>query len=404
MTRALFFVDYPERLALAERLRDAASENGDDLICFTNQLSLFMLGRRRGLKIHLCKTHRGGDLPGFSKHNHEVRGGFLTEPDARLFYNAVYHVGAELCRQHSIDLLINWNGAHLHSLVCKALSRDYNIPLVFVEIGNIKGKMLFSPHGSGSDLQLHPRPPSSTSGQLAAWVEAYRNERLRQAVIPQAASNLKANYLALIDRIGWGRLPRSTSHSATKKLTSHALRRQYLAKLESLTIPTPREDYVFFPLQVSEDTNLTTRSSVDNFEGIRQASEIAASLGSRLAIKIHPAERSGPFLRELYLALKSRAFGDIDMVRGNAAELIIKSKHVVTINSTIGVEAILFDRPYTALAPVYYAGWDAGDIYWYANEYLLNFNLFSPQETDAAVWPAIVARGEVLKTASRGAH
>ncbi len=49
-------------------------------------------------------------------------------------------------------------------------------------------------------------------------------------------------------------------------------------------------NYLFFPTQVSSDTQIQLNSKIDNFVAIRKAKEMAESDGIDLLVRIHPAE------------------------------------------------------------------------------------------------------------------
>lgn len=392
MTKALFFVDYPDRLRIAIRLWRAAEKNGHELVTFTNQLSLFTLGRLRGLPIQLV-VRKNGDTSGYSERNHEVIAGHITTLDAQTLYASIVAAGSRLVVQHGITLILNWNGAHIHSLASRRLGEIHGLPVMFVELGNMNGRMLVSRFGSGSDLKLTP-PKSSTEDveSVPKWVNEFRELRRRQAAVPQAATNLRVNYLGALDRIGWLISPRSNSLTAWSKFMNHVIRHHYAHRISEMITAAPATGFIFLLLQVSDDTNLTVRSAIDNFGAIQWAHDLASARNLDLVIKIHPAERSGRFLKMIWEFMLRQNNGRIIITNENAAGLIENCDEVVTINSTAGIEAILFDKPVTILSPTYYNGWSHGDIYWYANRYLTPFNPFGAPHADNEAWLDIVSR------------
>ncbi|HKY92249.1 MAG TPA: hypothetical protein VJM11_14465, partial [Nevskiaceae bacterium] len=74
--------------------------------------------------------------------------------------------------------------------------------------------------------------------------------------------------------------------------------------------------------------------------------------GLRIVAKLHPAERADT--QAAHAALAS-AFPDVHFLfRAHMTELVERAAAVVTINSTVGFEAILLDRPVVALGRNFY--------------------------------------------------
>ena len=112
--------------------------------------------------------------------------------------------------------------------------------------------------------------------------------------------------------------------------------------------------YVFFPLHVRLDFQLTVRSPewLDQITLIEQISNLLP-FGVDLVIKEHPASVGSYSKIELKSLLKNK---NIKIVRPsvNAFDLIKFSEAVVTINSKVGTEAIMQQKPLFILGEVPY--------------------------------------------------
>ncbi|MDF1763497.1 MAG: hypothetical protein P1U57_08825, partial [Oleibacter sp.] len=114
--------------------------------------------------------------------------------------------------------------------------------------------------------------------------------------------------------------------------------------------------YIFVPLQVNTDSQIVLFSPwVDNMEHlIRVLSAAASALGDqipKIIIKTHPACDTD--YSQLAAQLPSKR---IELITsGDTPSLIANATGVVTINSTVGIEAILAGIPTLVLGQAFYA-------------------------------------------------
>lgn len=115
------------------------------------------------------------------------------------------------------------------------------------------------------------------------------------------------------------------------------------------------EKFVFFPLHVPDDAQLTVRASVVEQESL--ITQISKSLpyGYKLYVKGHPAFIGGYSLGML------RRLSSLPNVRIvdpfiHAHTLLRKASAVVVINSTTGFEGLVFGLPVITMGPTYFRG------------------------------------------------
>jgi capsular polysaccharide export protein len=122
--------------------------------------------------------------------------------------------------------------------------------------------------------------------------------------------------------------------------------------------PLPADGFVFYPLQVRKDSQLLLHSPIwgnDHAAVIAALSERLARMTPprKLVVKFHPQEERIAQIRNDALI---RQFPDVSFICNiPATELIKRARYVVTINSSVGFEAILLDKPLVTLGDSFYA-------------------------------------------------
>ena len=84
------------------------------------------------------------------------------------------------------------------------------------------------------------------------------------------------------------------------KISNYIKVQSYKGALNDLNTKKLPKNFVYFPLQVADDTNILLRSRYDNIASIKKTLAFADKKSMPLVIKLHPAEKSHLFLKELY--------------------------------------------------------------------------------------------------------
>ena len=128
-------------------------------------------------------------------------------------------------------------------------------------------------------------------------------------------------------------------------------------------------EFIFFPLQVTNDTQVQLHSKLDLRGAIIRALEIAKERGQWLVIKMHPAESCVDildFLEEI------RTDPVVFISQANAVDLIQRSSCVVTINSTVGLEALILGKELITLGTAFYQDFNEEKLMKYIHRYLVD--------------------------------
>lgn len=126
---------------------------------------------------------------------------------------------------------------------------------------------------------------------------------------------------------------------------------ELIAKASKDRIVTKQTRYLFLPLQVSYDTQLWINADLRNEEAIRIACESARQKNLQLVVKIHPAETQPNEIKKIVQLQQQEAFL---ISNENTPDLLKGAQEVITINSTVGLEALLYHKPLTILGRCFY--------------------------------------------------
>ncbi len=118
----------------------------------------------------------------------------------------------------------------------------------------------------------------------------------------------------------------------------------------------PERPFVYFPLHVTDDYKITRiiPHCVDQASLVEQVAD-ALPQGHDLVLKEHPMSLGRNSIR-LLRRLRQRPNVRLVDPYGSTHELIARSEAVAVISSTVGLEALLYDKPVLTLGQPYYAG------------------------------------------------
>lgn len=247
-----------------------------------------------------------------------------------------------------------WNGSGLTAAVAVALARERGLPVLFGENGYLPGT-----------LQLDPQGVNALSSAFGL-VRAGRYRGFSLDADGQQALDRSLSALRLGRRLPTTPPARTTSPSWSARLRREVSRPIDPARwtlpgrerrLAPSVLPDDVGDYVLLPLQVLGDSQLLQHSPLVGNRLAELVETVSTALQRvspqlKLLIKLHPAERADRLC--LYRAVQRRCRNTV-WVRGlPVSGLIQRAKAVVTVNSTVGFEALALDRPVLTLGSNFY--------------------------------------------------
>lgn len=250
-------------------------------------------------------------------------------------------------RDFEPDVIFVWNGSGLVASLAEHLARQRGIGVLYGENGYLPYTMQLDREGVNFDSSITRRLP-------------YDLERVALSEADGAATQAFLTRFRLGDFPPYAprkRVPKPSSWSRIEDAVInwkplHLPRRLNRGIPQSATLP---ERYVFLPLQVAHDSQLLFHSPLVGQDLPRLLRETSKSLRQiakhhRLVVKLHPEDLG----KTDYEAI-SRQIPDILFVQGmDVRKLIAGADAVVTINSTVGFEAILMEKPVVAVGRNFY--------------------------------------------------
>lgn len=364
------------------RLVSASEESGHQILFLSNRLSVVMAAKYDGNKGILVRGKIPQTLPPpFAELElYEISANILSEQEVSCGLGRIAGFFDHFIQRYNADCFFFWNGSSLLARAIRALAHQHGCKSLYFELGNFPGKLLVDPQGVNAKswfacnfLQL--KTTGFDRACFEQWRSSYLTEKLHSHQIQQARMSTRFNWYYPLDVAGFYLLcaPWSQRPDVFRR-TWHYVCAQKIHYQYDFFDPEKQQGYIFFPLQVSSDSQLLINSDVDNIQALQLAADIAIKEGKDLVVKPHPAEGNRVFVAELADLRKKLGFLFVDM---NTFQLIKFSSKVVTINSTAGMETMLLGKPVAVFGRAVYEHWSLNDLGYYVQKYLLDIDYFS---------------------------
>lgn len=358
------------------------------MVVLSNRLSVVRTAQREGVETRLiCGDKSFISTLHESLELYEVSKGLLNQSEARGLVSQVEGFCTSFFNGISADYFFSWNGSSLVARVMAAHVKRLNIKSIFFEIGNFPQKLFVDPEGVNIRSWFAKNYKSIDRSQLdmaefSRWRESYLREKRRSHLVHQAKTSMLLNWYFPLDCLGFYcfSAPYSERPDVFRRTWNFMRSKTVKYNFDSFN-PHSDTPYMFFPMQVGTDTQLLWNSHLDNFMAVKKAVQIAAQKGYQLVVKPHPAENDRLAVAKLASLRRELGFSFVD---GNTFEILEYCQSVVTINSTVGMEAMLCDKPVCTLGMAMYSEFTFEDIALYLQFYLLDIDRFSnePLTTD----------------------
>jgi capsular polysaccharide export protein len=242
----------------------------------------------------------------------------------------------------------------------------------FLEISNLPNKLFVDSLGVNALSTISADPAVIDALQMPSedehrrWLVDY--EQYKSRPLPQSQTFMSRKAVAVLNYA----LKFATRGVARTSLRTIRIGSSKAAHRQAQNV-SPKDlsaqPYVFLPLQVSGDTQIKLHSDVNNVGAIEIASGLAAKAGARLLVKLHPAENDAAMIAEIVRLKNAYLF---DLVAAPTTELIRHAQMVVTINSTVGLEALLYGKKVVSLGRCFYKDFDQARLRKYIHSFLID--------------------------------
>ncbi len=244
---------------------------------------------------------------------------------------------------------------------CKLKGIDH----VFFEPALYKGKLFYNMNSMEVDLK--DGDSKEAMEYIKRYLEGYNDQHT--IVIPQKDRHhfMDASIKKLINNRNLRQLARKIYYkyimkkdeeydailNHVKRFTTMYFRRKGLSDLYSS--PDFSEKYIYFPLHVPLDFQLTVREP-QYLNQVELLSQVAKMLpvGYKLYTKEHPASIGGYAFFAMRTLLKENKNVRLINPGENSYDLIKNSQYVLTINSKVGAEAVMQGKDVLVLGNPYY--------------------------------------------------
>lgn len=270
---------------------------------------------------------------------------------------------------------------------------EANIKTLYIEISNLPGKIIADTKGMNSESEFYRNPDilknhKEPTKNHQTWRDTYISNKLKNSSVPQAAFAKKIDFRFAYDYTYW-KLGKGIQLFNIAYAIKSALNKLRLKKVKIKENSPPETSYVFLPLQCNNDSQLIFHSDIGNLEAIKIAKKIANDTNHVLVIKPHPAESDAKFLKKL---IKQQKAKEITISNVNTCQLIQGATLVITINSTVGLEAIIQEKAVEFLGKSIYKHLNSENISKFIHSYLLPIDYFSCKEVDPTATQEMIKR------------
>lgn len=380
------------------RFVDAVESNGHQLIFWSNRLSVIFKARACGEQAVLLSGYKQScaelSPSEFTDWTFEKRGLLSVEKSAkrvkRYIASAVRFFDVQ-----KLDMLWMWNGTNQTCQVLIDVGSQYNVRTLFFEIGNFPGKLFVDSHGVNCRAWYasHYKELRDCGVDLQGfrdWKSDYIAAKLETHTVPQAKRLALFNYHYLEDLLGFWFCGAITVESLNPigKTLDFLKRRFFSLPLDDFP-PDKNSGYLFFPLQVSTDSQVLWNCDISQEDALRMAASLAIQEERILVVKPHPAEPHWSALDEVIQLRDELGF---KLVGGNTFSFLQHCERVVTINSTVGLEALLLGKPVQVVGRALYDGFDELDMAIYLQKFLLDVDCFSSEAITDGQFEKILER------------
>lgn len=283
----------------------------------------------------------------------------------------------------NINFLL-WNGESIAGLVARHISsKNKKIKTLFFEISNLPNKLFVNSLGVNASSSLYASESSDFKSlnceydleKYNEWKSNFINYKLKNNsnIPPQAPKGKKIQFYFFYDFLfSFFSFRMYSLDSIHRRLSFLKPKVKKNKKSIIFNNTIPNIDFLFLPLQVSNDSQLKINSDVNNI----QALEIAIKRGYKLILcKPHPAEHDISYLIDWLK--KNDTHNNILLSNADTYQLINSCQELLVINSTVGFEAMIFGKPVEFLGRTLYNKLDSKTLPYFILNYLINIDFFS---------------------------
>jgi len=284
----------------------------------------------------------------------DVKSNSLSKTSALKQYNFLLNGFTNFFKLNKVDEIILWNGSSLQGHIALSLSKKLKIKTYVFENANIEGKIFIDSDGVNAASSIANKNLIDFEGfddeKLKFYLKNYKEKKELNHVVHQAKKP-KIRFATIINLF----FVLFSKYKIYERGFNFSNIKKYFLKFYKFRFDDynfKNKSYIFFPLQVSTDSQIILNSDMSLIESLKLAIIKANEKKLDLVIKPHPAEVNIKILKQI-IELKHKN-DNIYLVNYNTFLLIKYSELIITINSTVGIEAMMYSKPILVFGKSFY--------------------------------------------------
>jgi len=361
-------------------------KNGLEIICFHTNLLSYFLGKFIFKKNLISIKNKKIKYDSKIKEKAYKNFGYLSQrlsldECVECYYSTISSLESFFIEEDYCFFIPS--GRHMHHEAAKDYAEIHNIRCLYLNYSNIPGYIFLDPKGTDAKSLVYKNPnildkydiDNINANQIILKFKTIKNN---QSKLPQSKKNsyIKiVNYLFILERYLQFFFNTCSDRKIKKKykFISNDFNHEYLSEIR-------HKNFAFFPLQITTDVQvLENYEKRSVYSAIEDALIIAKKRGLPLYIKENPAENDKYTINKYLKNLLDNNKSEVFLIREvKVSNIIEKADLVITINSTVGLESLLWGKETIFLGKSMYAKFNRIQLAKYLNNYLVEFDYHKP--------------------------
>ena len=326
---------------------------------------------------------------------YEVYTGRLSLKSCINLYCSTQKLAIDIVEHNNVYAIFIFNGENVEQKAVSDIAKKHNLPTLFFEIANIPGKIYVDRFGTNAHSELYANPEildllPDCHEEYLKWKSSYLLQKRKINYIPQRRSKYSDLSVKNIQNL-WGMIRYSNlgydKQYVKKKIYNAVI--NLFGHFDFDEFDYTSNEYIFFPMQVTYDTQVMVNSNISVFEALEYAIRKADNEGKILVVKPHPQESDTYILSALK---KLRQKNNFFIVNDNVFSILDNASEVVTINSTVGLEAMILGKNIDVLGRAMYVNFNESRLERYICEYLVDIDFWNDKYISEADIKGLIQR------------
>lgn len=393
--KVLIFIEALDHYYFFLRIKKSLDKLNYKTVFITLKFSLFLKLKRNGFDCHLIRNsnYQNDEIPDLSV-SLEFKAGYLDEFECRSMYLSVCRTIKNIHDDKNITYIFIFGGFSVSAIAQRQFADVNKIPVLYFELSNIPHKIFIDPIGTNANSSISNdysllEKYNVSNHDYEVWKQHYIETKASQKDIPQSEKSKSINIGYFLDWLGFTffKIPRGANRGILSQFKNKVMIRFFNLKPDNSA--TENLKYIFYPMQVSSDSQIVINSKFTNITAIEYAAAEANRKNLKLVVKLHPAEKN---YNEIRKTKKLKSKFQFIISDKNAFLLIRDAEEIITINSTAGLESLILGKKVTVLGNSFYGKFTPDNLKQYLLGFLIDIDFFSSEPVSEIQMGKILSR------------